>query len=123
MKLEGIFANNIELTPSIEAHVMKRVLKLARIVQKQKPASIRVEVGKPSSQRRKGEDIFYVEFKAVIQDKHFRVRKDDVNIYKAIEKVRVDMHQQIIKWKKRGRSVQRKKGMLAKRMLRSGFDS
>ncbi len=122
MNIEEISGNNIELTTSIEDYARKRIQKLAKIVQNQKPATMRVEVGKPSSQYRKGADVFYTDLTAQIQDKQFRVRKSDSSVYKAIEKARVDMHQQILKWKKKERSVQRKMGMLAKEILRSGHD-
>jgi ribosomal subunit interface protein len=121
MKLEGITAKNMELTPAIEACVLKRIAKLQKIVQKQKPATIRVEVGKPPSQRGKKEGLFYAEFNAIVQDQHFNVKKVDLSIYKAIETVRASMHQQIMKWKKRELGAERKRGILRKQMLQSGY--
>ncbi len=119
MKIEGIFANNTELTPAIEKYMRSRIEKLSKIVQNMDPATIRAEIGKPSTRPRKGGDVFYAELHATIQDKDFRANKTDLNVYKAIEKVKSDMHQQIIRWKKKEQTTQRKKGMLLKKQLRS----
>ncbi|NQV90833.1 ribosome-associated translation inhibitor RaiA [Candidatus Uhrbacteria bacterium] len=122
LKLEGISVNHIELTPAIEKYVRSRIQKLSKIVQHMEPATIRVEVGKPSTQRKKGADLFYAELQATIQDMTFRANRNDTNVYKAIEKARDDLHQQILKWKKKGRSIQRKNGAITKRLLRSDHD-
>jgi len=119
MKLEGISANNIELTSDIEEYVRMRIQKLSKIVQRMEPASIRVEVGKPLSRRRREGDLFYAELTASIQGKNFHSNKTDLSVFRAVEKARSDMHQKIIKWKKKERGAQRKQGAIIKRLLRS----
>ena len=119
MKLEGITGNNIELTPAIEEYMRTRIQKLSKIVQNMEPATIRAEVGEPLSQRGKGENVFYAELNATIQDEDFRGHRTDPNVFKAIEKVRVDMYRQIIRWKTKGRSEQRKMEVTIKRLSQS----
>jgi ribosomal subunit interface protein len=122
MKLEGILGKNIDLTPAIEKRVRTRVQKLSKIVKRMEPASIRAEVGKPSAHHRKGEDVFYAELNASIQGKDFHSSKTEPDLYKAIEKVRDDMYQQIISWKKKERQAKRKGGAMIKRLLRFNSD-
>ncbi len=122
MKLEGILGKNIELTPAIEKRVQTRVSKLAKIVKRMEPATIRVEVGKPSAHHKKGEDVFYAEFNANIQGQEFHSSKSEPDLYKAIEKVRDDMYQQIITWKRKAQSKERKHGSRLKRFLRMSSD-
>ncbi|MBT4856864.1 hypothetical protein HON52_01620 [Candidatus Uhrbacteria bacterium] len=119
MKLQGITVKEIELTPAIEEYVLKRVAKLSKICQKEKSATIRVELGERPSQHRGVGDSFYAELDVTIKDQHFNVKKHNPNIYRAIEKARVDMHQKIIKWKKKDLSTQRKNGAEIKKFLRS----
>ena len=120
MKLEEIVVNNIELTPEIEKYLRARVQKLSKIVMNMKPASIRAEVGQPTSVHKRGEELFYAELRASLQAHEFLARKNAPNVYRAIENARHDIHQQIITWKKKQRSAQRKEGALIKRLLRSG---
>ncbi|HJN85311.1 MAG TPA: ribosome-associated translation inhibitor RaiA [Patescibacteria group bacterium] len=120
MKLEGISGNNIEVTPSIKEYTQTRIEKLSKIVMNMEPATVRVEVGKPSEQYRKGEDVFYAEFTATVQDQNFSAKRTDPSVFKAIDKVRVDMYRQIITWKKKGRSAKRKDEVITKQMLRAG---
>jgi ribosomal subunit interface protein len=118
MKLEGIFGKELTVTPEMEEYVMKRIRKLAKIVQKQQPATIRVDLGEQVSHRKKKGGDFYAEFHVIVQEKAFRVRKSDINVFRAVERVRVDMHQKIVKWKKMERDALRKKERAAKRALR-----
>jgi ribosomal subunit interface protein len=120
MKLEKISWSNVEPTSAVEEYVRMRIQKLSKIVQKMEPATIQAEVGKPLSRRKKEGDLFYVELHASIQGKDFHVSKTDLIVYRAVERARSDMHQQIIRWKKKERSLQKKQGALIKRMLRSG---
>ncbi len=122
MKLEGILGKNIELTPAIEKRVRTRVQKLAKIVKRMEPATIRAEVGKPSAHHKKGKDVFYAELNANIKGQDFHSSKSEPDLYKAIEKVRDDMYQQIITWKRRTQSNERKQGSRLKRFLRMSSD-
>lgn len=97
---------------------MKRITKLSKIVQRYPSATIRVELGEEVSRYRRRAGGCYAEFSVVIEGDSFRTYKTDVTTYKAIEKARVDMHQKIVKWKKRKQTDQRKKELLAKKMLR-----
>ncbi|NQV12417.1 ribosome-associated translation inhibitor RaiA [Candidatus Uhrbacteria bacterium] len=122
MKIESISGNNIELTPGMEEYVRTRIEKLSKIVQSMEPAVIRAEVGEPSSQRRKGEHLFYAELSATIKDKDFHAIKTGQSVFKAMERVRVDMYQQIIRWKTKERVTQRKQEVMDKKLLRSAPD-
>ena len=119
MKIEGIDGINFELTPVVEKYMQARIAKLARIVQRMKQVSIHARVGKPTAHRRKGEETFFAELNMMIEEKKFTSNRTDPNIYKAMEKARVDMHQQVMKWKKVKRGEQRKNGAITKRFLRS----
>ncbi len=123
MKFEGIIGNNIELTPEIEKYMRTRIQKLSKIVQNMEPATMRAEVSGPSLHRGKGKNDFSVGLTAKIQDKDFHARATNPNVYKAIEKVRSDMYQQITRWKNKERGAQRKKQMMIKKLLRSAPDA
>ena len=120
MKIDGILTKNIDLTPAIEKRVRTRVAKLAKLTKRFKQSTIAVEVGKPSQHHRKGPDEYYAEFHAKIDGKDFYANKTEGDLYKAIEKVRDDMYQQINKWKKRELSQARREGSRIKRLLRRG---
>lgn len=120
MKIDGILANNIDLTPAIEKRVQTRVAKLGKLVKRYEPATIAVEVGKPSNHHKKGQDVFYAEFRVTLNGKDFYSNKSEPDLYKAIEKVRDDMYQQINRWKKKEVSQRRKEGGRIKRMMRWG---
>lgn len=123
MQIEAIVTDTIEFTPAMEAYLMKRIVKLAKIVQRYPSATIRVELGEEVSRYRKKTGGCFVKFLLVIEGTTFRTNKSDVTLYKAIEKARVDMHQKIMKWKKRKQTSQRQKEMLAKKMLQFKHDA
>jgi ribosomal subunit interface protein len=122
MRIEAITTGTIEFTPALEAYLMKRVRKLAKIVQRYPSATIRIVLEEEVSRYRKRTGGFSAEFVVVIEDDSFRAHKTDVTIYRAIEKARVDMHQKIVKWKKRKQTSQRKKEMQEKQMLKFTYD-
>lgn len=120
MKIDGIKATNIELTEAIERRVTSRIEKLAKLTKRMQPASVAVEVGKPSQHHNKGEDVYYAELQVHVAGKDFYSNKKEPDLYKAIEKVRDDMHRQINSWKKKEMSQRRREGSRLKRMLRWG---
>lgn len=120
MKIENIFAKNIELTPAIEERVRTRVIKLAKLTKRLEPVSIKVEVGKPSQHHNKGDDVFYAEFSVSVAGMDFYSSKSEPDLYKAIEKVRDDMVRQIVTWKRKEQSQQRRGGSMLKRLMRFG---
>jgi ribosomal subunit interface protein len=123
MQIEAIVTDSIEFTPAMEAYLMKRIAKLSKIVQRYPSATIRIELGEEVSRYRKRTGGCYARFFVVIEGDSFRTNKTDVTLYKAIERARVDMHQKIVKWKKRKQTSQRQKEMLAKKMLRFKHDA
>ncbi|MBI2476562.1 ribosome-associated translation inhibitor RaiA [Candidatus Uhrbacteria bacterium] len=118
MKIEGIYAKNIELTPAIERRVTSRLQKIAKIVKRLEPASIKAEVGMVSPHHQKGDDLFYAELHATIQGQEFHASKNEADLYKAIEKVRDDFYRQVVAWKERTIGRERKGRALFKRLLR-----
>ena len=120
MKIDGILTKNIDLTPAIEKRVKTRVAKLAKLTKRYGDVSVAVEVGKPSQHHRKGPDEFYAELHVKVDGKDFYSNKTGPDLYKAIEKVRDDMYQQLNRWKKKSLSQARKEGSRIKRMLRLG---
>ena len=120
MKIEGIYANGIELTPTIEKRIASRVAKLAKLTKRMEPATVAVEVGKPSGHHKKGPDVFYAEFRVKAGEQEFFSSKKEADLHKAIEKVRDDMYQQIHKWKKKQVTDRKKQGRAIKDFLRWG---
>lgn len=120
MKIESIFAKNMELTPAIEERVRTRIAKLAKLTKRLQPVSIKVEVGKPSQHHMKGDDVYYAEFSVQVPGMDFYSSKSEPDLYKAIEKVRDDMYQQIVTWKRKEQSQGRRGGSKLKRWLRFG---
>lgn len=123
MHIEAIVTDTIDYTSAMEAYLMKRIAKLSKIVQRYPSATIRVELGEEVSRYQRRAGGCFAEFYVVIEGDSFRSNKTDVTMYKAIEKARVDMHQKIVKWKKRKQTMQRKKDMRAKQMLRFKQDA
>lgn len=110
---------NIELTPAIESHINKRIAPIGKLVKRLQPASVAVEVGKPSDHHNKG-NVFYAEFNADIQGEVFHASAEAEDLYAAIDKVQKEFKRQIIDWRKRQKSVGTRAGRSFKKFLHFG---
>jgi len=119
MKIEKILGTNIDLTPAIEAHINKRIAPLSKLVKRLQPASVAVEVGKPSEHHNKG-NVFYAEFNADIQGEVFHATAEAEDLYAAIDKVQKEFKRQIVDWRKKQKSVGTRAGRSFKKFLRFG---
>ena len=109
----------MELTDAIDAYVRERVQLLSKLVKRLQPASVMVEVGKPSEHHQKGE-VFYAEFHAKVMGKEFHATATKDDLYAAIDAVQEETRRQINDWRKREHSVGRRAARSFKKFLRFG---
>lgn len=119
MKITKIQGTNMELTDAIRGRVEKRVAVLAKLVKRVQPATVDVEVGKPSDHHKKG-DVYYAEMNANINGEHMRAESTSDDLYRAIDEVQKELRRQILNWRKKNKRKVKEEGRSFKDMLRFG---
>ncbi len=95
-----IHATNLELNSPLRAFIEEKVADLDRLVGSAGPASIRVEVGIPSSHHQSGA-IFYAEFNLTIAGHLLRAEAKNYDLHSAIVDAKDDLKVQIKKFKEK----------------------
>lgn len=67
---------------------------------------IEVDLGRNTNHHQKG-DVFFCTVMVDVPQHQFRVEKSEEELYKAIDKVRNHLQQEIIRWKERQQGVRR----------------
>lgn len=109
----------MELTDAIRGRVEKRVATLAKLVKRVQPATVDVEVGKPSGHHKKG-DVYYAEMNANVKGEHMRAESTSDDLYKAIDEVQKELRRQILSWRKKQNRKVKEDGKAFKNFLRFG---
>jgi len=119
MKIDKIQGVNMELTEAIEGYLDKRIKVLSKLVKRIEPASLSVDVGKPSEHHNKG-GVYYAEFTADINGNVFKASENADDLYAAIDKVQASIKRQIVDWKKKDKTRNLKQGRRFKDLFRFG---
>ena len=103
-----IHAKNIELTPSIEDWINKKMETISRLFKSgEQLTEARVEVGRPSKHHKKGL-VFYAEINLKMGGKLLRATVEHVDLRTAIDFARDEIETQIKKFKSKRRDTARK---------------
>lgn len=100
MKRHTIKSTNMELTDAIRDYVHQKLDALEKLIEHAGPVDVRVEVGKTSNHHQKGK-IFRCEMNVNVKGGLVRVEKTAEDLYKAIDKVKDHLHNQLADLKKR----------------------
>jgi len=90
----------MELTPAIRGYVEQKLEYIAKLVSKERSASVSVEVGKTTDHHHKG-DVMRAEFNLQLPGDTLRVVELEPDLYKAIDKAKDDLARQIVDRKER----------------------
>ncbi len=95
-----IKTTNVELTPAIQSYVETKVGSVERLLTPESAAQIdaNVEVGKPSQHHHSG-PIFTAEVNFHMGGILMRASAEDADLYAAIDKIKDELHMQIVKFK------------------------
>lgn len=104
----NIKAKNLELTPAISDYVQIKVDMLEKYLGDIKVINCDFEVEKAVGGQNKGE-IFRAEINLDIPRELLRVEKTEVDLYKAIDKVKDHLEQMIIDYKEKLRDKKRRR--------------
>ena len=99
IKIQG---TGIELTEAIKAYVEEKALTLVKFYDQIISADI--DVGMESHHHNKGQ-IYYAEFNLSVPGSLIRVRKNEADLYKAIDKVKDHLKVELQKMKEKKRSL------------------
>src|SRR3989339_1221695 len=103
----NIKATGMEITEAIRAYVDEKVTTLEKFFPQ--IIQVNVDVGLESHHHNKGK-VYYAEVNMQVPGRVVRVRKNAVNLYKAIDKVRDHFKIELEKNKEKRRRVDRKTG-------------
>lgn len=95
-----IKATKIELTQAIKEYVQEKMDMLEKYLSNVQVINCDVEVGVSVGGQQHGE-IFFCEVNLNVPHDFLRVRKEEENLYKAIDKVKDHLEQSIIKYKEK----------------------
>jgi putative sigma-54 modulation protein len=95
IKIKG---TNLELTPAIENYIQEKMSMLDKFLGKQQVINADFEVAMTTKHHLKGE-IFRAEVNLNLPGQMLRVEKTEKDLYKAIDKVKDHLAQQIVKRK------------------------
>ena len=105
MKID-ITTKNITLDAPLQIFIEKKIGSLEKFI-KESPASVRVEIGKPSRHHRTG-PVFYAEANLKIGGKLLRAEATNKDLRTAIDEARDELHMQIKKLKEKKIVARRK---------------
>jgi ribosomal subunit interface protein len=112
-----IKATNITHTNAIDAHIMKRMREIEKILEpKEKSELARVEVGMFSNHHKTG-DVFFAEITFHVKKKDFRARVEDADLYRAIDAVKDEILQEVKGHHDRTRTLAKEGGREMKRRI------
>lgn len=121
MKID-IKATNIELTPTIQDYVNKRVGSLEKFIRPEDTgAQAWVEIGKTTMGQRKG-DVFRAEiqFRLTVQDGDMRTEAEETDLYAAIDIARDDMKRVLSRAKDKRKSLIKRGARIIKKLVSFG---
>ena len=107
------------LTDAITDAVYKKVHSLDRIIHTN--AYVHVELGKPSSHHKAGDDVFLVEITVDAKGSTYFIAVTDGDLYSALDRAVSDMAEIIKQGKGKRQTLLRKGRMMVKRLLKQGF--
>ncbi len=112
---------NIELTPAIEDHVLKRVTNLEKLLsgieEKGGEVNIAFEVGKSTNHHKSGE-VFHSDCLIKIDGKEFYSSADEEDLYVAIDRVKENLFREINKNKDRRQTLFKRGAISVKKMMK-----
>lgn len=114
----NIKATNIDLTPSIEKYVNKKLNGLERFV-KDGEISAYVEVGKTTNHHKQG-DLYKAEINLSLDGKKFFTDSEKEDLYSAIDEAENDIIRRITYKKDKDKTLFKRGAMSVKKMLK-GF--
>jgi len=104
IKIKG---TNLELTPAIENYIQEKMSMLDKFLGKQQVINADFEVAMTTKHHLKGE-IFRAEVNLNLPGQMLRVEKTEKDLYKAIDKVKDHLAQQIVK--RKNKLIDKKRG-------------
>lgn len=102
----NIKATNIEMTDAIREYAESKVKSLEKFFDQ--VADVNIDVGMESHHHNKGK-VYYAEVNMIVPGKLIRVRKNAVNLYKAIDKVKDHLKVELQGMKEKRRSKDKEK--------------
>lgn len=91
-----IKATNIEHTNAIDAHIVKRMRDLEKVLEpKEKSELARVDVGTTNMRHREGKDLYYAEVTFHVKKKDFRATAKAADLYAAIDKMKDEIVREV----------------------------
>ena len=103
-----VHAKNIELTPSIEVWVDKKMDTISKLFKpSDQLAEARIEIGRPSKHHQKGQ-VYYAEINLRIGGELLRATVEHVDLRTAVDFARDEIERQIKKFKSKRRDTARK---------------
>lgn len=113
-----IKATNIIHTNAIDAHIMKRMRELEKVLEpKEKSELARIDVGMTTTHHKEGKDIFYAEITFHVKKKDFRALAKADDLYAAIDKMKDEVVREVTQHHDRTRALTKAGGREMKRRI------
>ena len=106
MKIK-IKATNLKLTPAMESYIEEKMAMLEKFLGNRQILNVAFEVEMTTKHHLKGE-IFRAEVNLSLPGQLLRVEKTEKDLYKAIDKVKDHLAQQIVKYKEKLKDKERR---------------
>lgn len=117
MLKKHIKATNIELTDAIRDYVEKKIDSVGKFVKEDVEALAEIEVGKTTHHHHKG-DVFRAEINLSIKEKRFRAEAVMDDLYKAIDKIKDEIIEEVKSAKDKRESLFKKGHRKVKAMVK-----
>jgi ribosomal subunit interface protein len=112
-----IKATNITHTNAIDAHIMKRMRELEKVLEpKEKSELARIEVGLLTKHHKSG-DVFFAEITFHVKKKDFRARVEDADLYRAVDAMKDEVVREVTSYHDRMRALAKEGGREMKRRM------
>lgn len=106
------------LTSAIKEYVQSKVTTLEKVIHT--PAYVHVEIGKPSSHHKSGEDVFQAELTIDTNGQTYFSRVMHADLYQALDQVVLKIAEMIKQNKGKKQTLFRKGRMVIKKLLKKG---
>lgn len=114
----NIKATGIDLTPSIQEYVEKRIETIEKFVNEESSEALaEVEVGLPSRHHKSG-NIFYAEINLSVDGKLLTATATKDDLYAAIDEMRDTIERECISHKNRKKTLEKKGDSIIKKIMR-----
>lgn len=113
----NIKATNMELTPSINKYVNKKINSIGKFILDTSNINVYVEIGKTTNHHKQG-DYFKAEFDMDIDGEKFFTISEKNDLYKAIDDAKYELTKIIKNSKKRKNTLFKRGAMSVKKMIK-----